>query len=95
MRGAGVLASCLILSHSGGKGGQIKPKQYNNHAKDADQKLWWVRNQDSQKKSPTRRSINPLKQMDSTENTLRTECPGENAQVRMPETVRPSQLLGK
>jgi hypothetical protein len=41
-------------------------------------------------KRPTRRSINPPRQMDSTENKLRTQCPGENA--RNSKTIAPTWL---
>jgi hypothetical protein len=55
--------------------GQIRPRQYNNEAKNADQKLWRFRNQENQKKKPTKKSINPLKQIETTENKLRAQCP--------------------
>src|ERR1039458_4183030 len=61
------------------KGGRQKPEQYNNHTKNTDQKLWCFWNQDNHRKRPISSSINALKQIDSTENKPRIQCPGENA----------------
>jgi hypothetical protein len=52
--------------------------QYNNRGKRPAQKLWWAWNQDSQRKSPTKASINALKQIDRLENSPRIQCPDEN-----------------
>lgn len=62
-----------------GLGPSPESKQYNNDAKNADQKLWCAWNQDNHRKKPTSMSINALKQMESTENKLRIQCPDENA----------------
>src|ERR1022692_2164501 len=72
-------SGCPNLSRPLRKGGRIRPSQYSNHAKGADQKLWCAWNQDNHRKRPTRTSIKALKQIDRIENELRIQCSDENA----------------